>query len=287
MIDATDPLKRFWQFFYERQSIWYRRHVLELSPPWTSDPYLSRFRFCNVQRDLDVGTQVIKEDVLDSDLDAYAKVHAVIFYRMVNNRHTWRNLTGVVTSPSEMLAGLEMMRGKSGVWSSAWISTAMSKMATTIVSTDYSKLVKLIEQGDQPTSAVREVVRRYPGLSGMVGFQISLDLSTVTPRKSADVIYAHSSHHNKGRGDNAGGSVPGALIIKPEMDPVETINRLHKSADAALSYLDLDWQTVASPAHSDIHLHDVEHAVCEFTKYERVRTGKTRNPSRPYLPARG
>lgn len=277
---VLDPLERFWRFFYERQAIWHRRHVLRMSSPWTSDPYLSQFRFCNVIRDLDPGTQVIKEDT--ANLDVYAKVHATIFYRMVNNRVTWRDLTGVVTSPSQMAVGLRKMRGKTGVWSNAWISTPMSKMADQIIATDYGKLVDLMASKNVTTSQARAVIRSYPGLSGVVGFQISLDLTTLCPRRSADAVYAHTSHHNKGRGDNAGGSVPGALIIKPALDPLETIDRLHKSCYAALEHLELDWAKIAAPEYSDIHLHDVEHAICEFTKYERVRTGMTRNPSRRY-----
>lgn len=53
----NDQLRRFTAFVVERQSIWYRRHVVHAPKPWTQDAILQSYRFCNVFRELDTVTQ--------------------------------------------------------------------------------------------------------------------------------------------------------------------------------------------------------------------------------------
>jgi hypothetical protein len=281
-----DPEKRFWQFVVERQSIWHRRFVLSYARPWTDDPILHRYKFCNVIRDLDIGTQIIKRNVLQNEyLSTAQKVHAVIFYRMLNNYHTWLYITGMPTNNEEMRTALGRLDGKKKVWSSAWISTAMVKAAPKIVATDYTELVNLVSAApnDVPTSAVHAVIKRYPGLSGLVGFQMALDLSTIHPRRSADVVQAHRSHYNQARGDNASGSWVGASIIDLTREPHEVIEHLHRRTALELVGTGVDWPKITPAGYTDLHLHDIEHALCEWTKYERIRNGAKPNRSCNYV----
>lgn len=278
-----DPEQRFWSFVRERQSIWHRRFVEGRRMPWTDDPYLRAYKFCNVIRDLDVGTQVVKQNVIDNpNLTTAQRVHSVIFYRMINNRYTWSSITGNPTNNDEMRAALAMLDGKKKVWSSAWISTPMVKAAPFIVAADYTNLVKVVESG-APTSAVHREIKRYRGLSGLVGFQICLDLTTISPRRSADAVYSHRSHYNQARGDNASGSWVGASIIDPTRDPEQVIQHLHRRSVLELMDDTTMWEMITPDGYRDLHLHDVEHALCEWTKYERIRNGATPNRSCNYV----
>lgn len=59
-LDTVDSrLHDFYGFIYARQKIWYDRFVLKKPYPWTDDIVLRDYKFCNVYRELDKGTQYI------------------------------------------------------------------------------------------------------------------------------------------------------------------------------------------------------------------------------------
>ena len=61
-IDASP--RGYYSFVRERHSIYHRRSVQKLAPPWTKDPILQSKRFCNVFRHLDRGSQWIIEHIV-------------------------------------------------------------------------------------------------------------------------------------------------------------------------------------------------------------------------------
>jgi len=69
-----------------RQEIWHQRFPLDQPPPWTDDPILQRFFFCNVYRELDKGTQwYLKTIPTDPEADFVEVLFRTIVYRLVNS----------------------------------------------------------------------------------------------------------------------------------------------------------------------------------------------------------
>lgn len=60
----NDNLSRFHEFCLEREAIRLRRFVGK-PPPWTEDPILGRYRFCNVNREHDTVTVWIRQHIRD------------------------------------------------------------------------------------------------------------------------------------------------------------------------------------------------------------------------------
>lgn len=57
---ATNVLEQeFFEFIYDRHFIYFKRFVKNLPPPWTDDPIMRDYKFCNVYRFLDKGTQYV------------------------------------------------------------------------------------------------------------------------------------------------------------------------------------------------------------------------------------
>ena len=56
----------YWRFAAERQQVFYRRARRE-PPPWTDDPILDRFKFCNAFRASDRVSQYLIREVIYSD----------------------------------------------------------------------------------------------------------------------------------------------------------------------------------------------------------------------------
>ena len=57
-----DPMHRLALFVLERHQIYHRRFELGAKKPWTHDPILQAFRFCNVYRELDRVTIWVKKN---------------------------------------------------------------------------------------------------------------------------------------------------------------------------------------------------------------------------------
>lgn len=86
----------FWWFVQERERVRLRKQAGQ-SPPWTDDPTLQQYHFCNIRRAEDFGTQwyvqnvaapILIEPVRKGDLQADWQVELIwrtIFYRLVNN----------------------------------------------------------------------------------------------------------------------------------------------------------------------------------------------------------
>ena len=82
-----EALGRCCEFIVERHRV-YKRREAGCSPPWTEDPVLQKYRFCNVFRELDSGTRYVTEvlfpDFRSSGLSAADVVFNLCFYRAVN-----------------------------------------------------------------------------------------------------------------------------------------------------------------------------------------------------------
>lgn len=78
-------ISNFYEFIYQRQLIWHKRHVLKEAAPWTIDPVLTKYKFCNVYRELDASTLHLKYWVLDNpEVKLKDKIFNIILFRFFN-----------------------------------------------------------------------------------------------------------------------------------------------------------------------------------------------------------
>lgn len=77
--------KEFFEFIYERQSIWHKKEILREGLPWTADKVLQKYLFCNVFRRQDRGTKHIIQSVCENkSLTLEEKIYNIILYRRFN-----------------------------------------------------------------------------------------------------------------------------------------------------------------------------------------------------------
>lgn len=88
-----ENLKEFLWWMCERQRIWQRRFQRREEPPWTEDPVLQDYHFCNVYRELDRGTQYYLEEISTAGSEEDI-VFNTILYRFFNRPSTYRRLGG-------------------------------------------------------------------------------------------------------------------------------------------------------------------------------------------------
>lgn len=84
----TARVSKFFDYATERQEIWHKRYVLKQPPPWTDDPALRQYHFCNAYRELDRGTIFCVKRVMGNALliDALPRI---LFYRLLNSPTTY------------------------------------------------------------------------------------------------------------------------------------------------------------------------------------------------------
>lgn len=92
--------RQFFDYIIERQVIWYRKEVLKNKAPWTDDPVLQRYHFCNNYRELDKGTKhVIENVILNKKLKTLDKIFNIVYYRLFNVDYFFG---GVIPSPFQV-----------------------------------------------------------------------------------------------------------------------------------------------------------------------------------------
>lgn len=85
--------KDYWRFVDERQRIWHRRFKKKQKPPWTKDPILANYHFCNIYRELDAGTIWIINKLGDCYF-AKDQLFLAVAYRCLNLPSTF-NAVGI------------------------------------------------------------------------------------------------------------------------------------------------------------------------------------------------
>lgn len=88
----------FFEFVYERQAVWLARNKYgHEKADWTTDPIISKYKFCNVYRELDACSQHLIEHVIKNPaLSVSDKVFNIILYRRFNVRNFY---TDIIKNP--------------------------------------------------------------------------------------------------------------------------------------------------------------------------------------------
>ena len=83
----------YWQFAAERQAAFERR-VAGASPPWTSDPILQQFKFCNVYRAADRVSQYMIREVCyhEESCTPEDRLFQIVAFRTFSKVETWRTV---------------------------------------------------------------------------------------------------------------------------------------------------------------------------------------------------
>jgi hypothetical protein len=100
----------FWDFARERHSIYLRRAAGD-PPPWTDDPVLRTYRFCNIFRELDATTAWFRRYVRDPMRSRPEVLLATVLFRWFNRISSGEALfcqTDLASSTEGGLTAFEM-----------------------------------------------------------------------------------------------------------------------------------------------------------------------------------
>ena len=292
----------FFEFVFDRQSVWHNRTALGLPAPWTDDKILQNFRFCNVYRELDGGTIAISK-YLTQPLPAEQKLFNIIAYRFFNRRDTIENLFGGLLSEQNFdLKALEKRfdakKEEGNIFSNAYLITAhaynpdyrpQDKHAQILlVLNDLRfKLKDIIKnlRESAPQEGIKIVTDAVPMAGPFLAGQILLDATyaqNIVPYTANDFLIVGPGAH---WGLNI---ICGRTLNKKEVDAeCRKLWQMQPQAFAELKqttgkdWNEVRWQNESYCGGKYLCLHDVQNSLCEFRKYWRLKQGE--NAKRRYF----
>lgn len=271
----VNPIDRFFAFVCERENIRFLKE--EGKPqPWTKDPILREWRFCNVHREDDRVTRWITDNWRTPHKDDPNLWFALLLARFVN----WPDTLGEIGWPVPWDGGKRFKRVMADrrrrgekVYSGAYMIRASSGEPG-LSKPDYQ-----VRDVFDPMWAQRETLRPKPGdtlnsyhvllgqfhgLGSFMAAQVVADLKYVQPLSSAsDWMTFAASGPGSRRGLNR-------ILGRPVKNPwTEEGWRLELGRLIERVTLMFDRYVMQR-----LHAQDVQNCLCEWDKYERVRLGE-------------
>jgi hypothetical protein len=287
-----DRLELFWWFVCERQTIWHRREVERLPPPWTQDPILQTERFTNVYRELDPGTQYAIREILERQASKKDKIFNIMLYRLIGRAETHAALGFQCVSSFDarhMEATLNQLRraGKPP-FTAAYMVSAYTSMGSgdkienvvrlfTNLHREFELLYGRIEHS-RSAAEVHEVLNSVYGFGNFLAYQVLVDLLYPLHAYGHQGLlpYSHDDWASAGPGAQRGISMllrEGVRV--PFLDVMRWLrdNQVTEFSRCGLCfpYLhDQDGRPIA------ISLANIQNCLCEYHKYVKIRSGTGR-----------
>lgn len=186
----------YWYFASERQAIFERR-VAGLSAPWTTDPILREYKFCNVYRAADRVSQFLIQEIAVGAGARVARdiIFQVVAFRLFSKIETWATITDVLGTPptidslatGRFEAALEHALSRlGGLYTGAFILCAADAYGRGRKHKNHASLLhhmfvadNLAERIESARSLgdVFHALKAYPLIGDFMAYQIAIDLN--------------------------------------------------------------------------------------------------------------
>jgi hypothetical protein len=266
----------FCSFIKDRHAI-YERRTAGKPKPWTKDPILQQYRFCNVFRELDTVTIWIRKhwrEPMCNDPDVW---FAMVVARIVN----WPDTLKLIDDPVPWNAKrfVQVIRNQQSASKKAYtgayiVSTNGSTqeksqyLADRVLTPMWQARKQLRPVASDTLSSYFDRLHEFDGMGGFMAGQVVADLKYLAPLRSAS---DWSTWARSGPGSRRGlarvvGRWPDARWNEKEWH--ETLMELMARCSKPLRGM------------PEIHAQDLQNCLCEYDKYCRVKLGEGRPRSR-------
>ena len=274
--EREEGIKRFFNYINERHMVYLRRQN-GVQYPWTSDAILTEFSFCNVYRELDRVTEWIRVNWREPYADHKNLPFAMSVARQINWPETLEEIGFPETWEPEKVKSIMQARKDRGekVYTGAYMltgtlgGTKIEQTVDKILTPLYAHHPHMITWSLQDTW---KGYLQHKGFSGFMAYEVVTDLRHTKWLSTAEDIMTWA---NPGPGAKRGLN----RIHLRELEQTVKKDQLNFEMKQLLDY---------SPDYLEGHMQplemrDIEHCLCEFDKYERVRLGQGR-PRAKYKP---
>lgn len=268
----------YWRFAAARQQIFDARWSGQPAP-WTSDPILQTYKFCNTYRAVDRVTQYLLSDVIyhhdAAELSADDTFCRIVLFRLFSKPTTWRALdhpdrpvTTASLEPDRDGEVLEKLRRTQSIYTSAFILAPPS----TSVGSKHLHHLRLVKQMFAPgglgldlarARTLRDVVEallRWPTIGPFLAYQIAIDLNY-----SPHLQFSENDFTLPGPGAQRG--IQKVFRSPGGRSAQQLIMEMVDSQDEHFARLGIDFTGLFG---RPLHAIDCQGLFCEIDKYARV-----------------
>lgn len=269
----------YWRFAYERQQIFERRLAGE-SGPWTDDPILQTYKFCNVFRAADRESQaLIRETACNPAFDGTEdQLFQIIAYRFFSKHLTWKEICEVLGHPpmirdlanGKFLQAVEETKAKNGtIYTNAFILCANKAFGHDEKHKNHADLFKRMFVADklgtkiQKLASFREIyecLRTYPLMGNFMSYQLAVDLNY-----SSQVNFDENDFCQPGPGALRG--IKKAFEDTGSLTPAKVVHWMVKRQQEEFDRRGLAFGGLFG---RPLHAIDAQGLFCELDKYCRV-----------------
>ena len=278
-------LDAFVAFVIERHAMYQRRQAGE-PWPWTQDPILGAWSFCNMYRALDRTTQWIWQHWCEPNVDDSDLWFAMLIARLVNRIETLEALGWPVPWDPAHFVDVMAKRPKGKLYGAAYVSPAFAgdhrpkyvTQADRIFTPMWENRETLRPRPGMLVAEFAEGLRSYAGLGD--GFLAAQVVADTKPFGALHEAADYQSFALSGNGSRAGLN-----------------NVMGRPTDASWRKNDRDWYqrltelcALTAPIYQDKGLppsdfQDEQNRLCEFSKWWAIHSGEKQRLKRKYEPA--
>lgn len=269
----------YWKFAYERQKAFEAR-VAGQPAPWSDDPIIARYKFCNVYRAADRVSQYMIRDVCYNDQpDAPAdRLFQIVAFRIFSNIATWESLRHKLgRSPiiDDLVDGsferalCETKAENRTLYTGAFILCATNAYGRRLKHLNHVELLKdmfvnrdLGRQILEATSLrhIYDLVHGFPLMGDFMSYQIAIDLNY-----SDLVNFSENDFTQAGPGAMRG--IKKVFIDTNGLSPAQVIMWMVDHQQEEFTRLGYDFKGLRG---RPLHAIDAQGLFCETDKYCRV-----------------
>jgi alpha-glutamyl/putrescinyl thymine pyrophosphorylase clade 1 len=274
-------MAEFFLFCAERHNIWIRRN-LGHDPPWTSNRVFQTHHWCNVFRELDRGTAFFHSVVVSlefrSGITREQWLEEVLWlayvYRLVNKVESFLE-TGFPKRTKESVQDyLSRCRDISEQRDVSLFTCAHQTPGFPTLLSFLNGSFRVWDSCVEALTAAESheeriaALRLLPGVGSFQSWQVLCDLD----ESGCFPVSVTTTNVELGPGAEAGLRLIFPTEVRCKLDQQDLARRLVRDQMAVYGMLGVDF-----PVWNDrcMGLKEVEHALCEFSKYKRMESNKT------------
>jgi len=277
-------LRMFFYWIQERHKIYIKK--TRGDPwPWTKDPILKEYKFTNVYRELDTGTIFCRKTIREPYAAHPELFFNIAMYRLFNLIDTYKDIGFVTNYDYKKIEPIIRSRRENGLQ----VFTGAHMITGTLGGDKIWQVFGLClpalwerrkelepKPGDTLESAFNRLNKSTPGFGPFISYEVISDLRWTRYLCGASDIMTWA---NPGPGCMRGLNRLLGLSLNPtkQLPKEKYIHYMRRLLEMSSDpFYGCEWMP-------DLTMREVEHSLCEFFKYEKVRLGLG-HPRSKYIP---
>ena len=275
----TENIERFYRWINERHAI-YQKRAKGVQPPWTDDPILQEYKFTNPFRENDRVTVWMRNNwTKPNDNRPHGEIiFNCCLFRMGGtsefaNEHGW--VQQFDPAQTKELINTRIERGLRTFTGAYIITNQGLKLPKSEVVVDYflapiwedKEALAKVAKTTQSLQAVHEAMASYRGWGGggFMSYEVVTDLNYTPVLSSAKDRYRWA---NAGPGAKRGLNRIHDSPLTKSMNQTQANDEMLELLKRASGYVGFHVPI------AEVDMRTIEHSLCEWDKYERVRLGQ-------------